>query len=609
MHVDGSHRGIAELDLGTVMRSDDEKDALTVVKSLDLSHNELVAVRSLQPLAALAILNVSYNRITAVSGLPLGLTKLSLAHNRLTSLEGLAALPSLVDLDVSDNEITQLPPVGYTCLTALRIGKNRLATLQGIEHLAKLQQLDAGDNFICTTTDVGYIAELPSLAHLTLAGNPVCDAPHYRADVIATAGRLLQLDGIPCVVKAAEQPRSSSRQRTAQAPSKPDVSPNVSAVDRSSVDVSQSRSQPTTARGTALSRDVLREKSEKRRGELSDDLRRVEQDAATGRLLLDQERRDNVALRKKLARLEGQLTDSRRIVGDELRQMSAMRDANATLTAELAGAKQRGDKLARDLRYATQKARSEQRRAAEQIEEAHAAHDAELNELTVQLEVSTAERRQSDVVARRAAADATRARSDLLATVHEHGRPVATVLSESSAMPPMEDLSVMLRPPTTDASYDDAARRTPPRQRDAPASGVVHSAVHVPMSPGSDDATPARPQATADGFASQLKSWLLSELRQNDDTEAPVSTSVSQRQSPARTSPPAPQGHRPAAGPAASPTVQRMVPSPSGSIATQPARSAQVPRHAPVSDMWRRHEAVIDATRTVPIAHRPTPTL
>eukprot|EP01059_Diplonema_ambulator_P036184 TRINITY_DN8927_c0_g1_i1.p1 TRINITY_DN8927_c0_g1~~TRINITY_DN8927_c0_g1_i1.p1 ORF type:complete len:723 (+),score=172.34 TRINITY_DN8927_c0_g1_i1:49-2217(+) len=219
MHVSCRNRGIVELDLQSVFANDQERGALAVVKSLDLSHNELSHLGGLQPFSSLIALDLSYNRLVSLSGLPLGLVRLNVSHNQLTNIEGLATLPLLQDLDVSNNKLTSVHGIQRSSpLTSLKLGNNRLSSARGIENLQHLQTLELHNNFINRVEDLEALCSNRRLKNLTISNNPLTQVATFRSTVTRMLGSLLTLDG--CTVQRLDGDMSNHSFNTATTPSR-----------------------------------------------------------------------------------------------------------------------------------------------------------------------------------------------------------------------------------------------------------------------------------------------------------------------------------------------------------------------------------------------------
>ena len=411
MHVNGSNRGILELDLTSVMGNDDEKNALGMVKSLDLSCNELSHISNMQPLTALTVLDLHKNRISKLVGLPLGLTRLNVAHNQLTTLEGIAALPFLAELDISHNRIVSLSGLPrLSPLAVLHAGHNRIANLAGIEVVNKLQVLHLDFNYLCTADDVRPLNRLPqTLKTLSLRGNPITELGDYHTIIRSIVGSVLTLDGATLRQSSGRSqqqqqglppagPGSNTSTGSGRRPSNTSASPGRGNADHSLIveelprhdeaddhNASQASRTASVAQQGDLSFDGLATKAENRRHDLTEQLKRVQRDLSDTRLMLDQERRECKLMHQKNTKLEQQLAEARRVLADELHTVSDLREANHKLEDELLIQKRRAEKAVREYNYANQKLRALQRKKAEEIETLCVNHDNTIAQLEEQI--------------------------------------------------------------------------------------------------------------------------------------------------------------------------------------------------------------------------------
>lgn len=157
------------------------------LNTLILSHSKLEAIPEnlLDPLAALVMVDLSYNSITSPK-LPTRLfarnntklSKLSLSHNfltRLTDQNAFALNKELKLLDLSYNNLTLLSLRLFssnTNLVVLSMKKNRLAQIpdKQFENLVKLQVLDISDNILSKLTQLVF-SKMTKLHTLFLSGN------------------------------------------------------------------------------------------------------------------------------------------------------------------------------------------------------------------------------------------------------------------------------------------------------------------------------------------------------------------------------------------------------------------------------------------------------
>eukprot|EP00128_Syssomonas_multiformis_P002335 Colp12_sorted_trinity150504_noHs@15129 len=191
--------------------------ALGNLRHLRLDSNRLKTLKQLQSLP-LATLNVAFNELTSLEGLPISLQSLDCSNNQINSLP--SDLPrGLQDLNLSHNTVRDLAPlVSLTNLRTLDIASNGLQTLCSLPSLPtlidlsvannglttldnimttcpKLELLDASNNNIIELGVVEALNRLAGLLDLDLSGNPLSAHPQYRGEVLS---KLPQLDALDC---------------------------------------------------------------------------------------------------------------------------------------------------------------------------------------------------------------------------------------------------------------------------------------------------------------------------------------------------------------------------------------------------------------------------
>ena len=143
-----SHNHIGSVAKGTFFY-------LVNLRSLDLNHNRIDGIRSMDELMQLRHLDLSYNYIaeideTTFEGLQ-ELHSLDLSHNVLREIteSPFQTLWYLESLDLSWNHISSVSiRTGLESLRELRVGSNRIASLAFMERLLGVRTLDASNNVI-----------------------------------------------------------------------------------------------------------------------------------------------------------------------------------------------------------------------------------------------------------------------------------------------------------------------------------------------------------------------------------------------------------------------------------------------------------------------------
>ena len=146
-------------------------DKLTDLISLNLWHNQLTRVEGLDKLTNLQSLNLSDNQLTRISGLNelINLQTLDLSDNQLMNITGLDQLINLQSLYLGGNQLTNITGLDKLInLQALSLGNNQLTSIEGLDKLAKLQLLFLGSNQL---TAISGLDQLINLKSLFLGGN------------------------------------------------------------------------------------------------------------------------------------------------------------------------------------------------------------------------------------------------------------------------------------------------------------------------------------------------------------------------------------------------------------------------------------------------------
>lgn len=165
--------------------------ALTRLRSLDVSCNELEGLDGVERLVRLERLNAASNALAAVPtaiGALAALTLLGLRNNALTTLpDSVGGLTSLRELYLTNNRLTALPPSLGACVALQKLQCAFNPALETVpESLAALPKLEMMRLAACGVTQLPpAFAAAPALAWVSLAGNPLAGDPAPPAPGIA----------------------------------------------------------------------------------------------------------------------------------------------------------------------------------------------------------------------------------------------------------------------------------------------------------------------------------------------------------------------------------------------------------------------------------------
>ena len=151
-------------------------------------------------LYSLRVLNLSHNNIVAIEGLKdmKHLSCLNLAGNNIKSIEHLNSNVNLEILDLSDNAISSIPDLSHMKnLKKLHIHCNKIKTLQFCEKFIAptVVHLTLADNYLCDLNEISRVAHLTGLENLSITGNPCCNIScDYRPYILNWIPSLKILD-------------------------------------------------------------------------------------------------------------------------------------------------------------------------------------------------------------------------------------------------------------------------------------------------------------------------------------------------------------------------------------------------------------------------------
>jgi hypothetical protein len=208
----------------TGLKHMDAAAALTELRDLDLSFNQISAIRGLQEAQKLEELSLVNNKVKEPKGLEdcTALKTLDLANNGLTALPDISKMhllerlvlrinqieslkdfkggKSLRHLDLSVNKLTSLNglPV-LPNLTYLGLEHNQLFTLEGLGELPQLRTVKLGNNKL---ESVDRLATCPMLESADLESNKITALPRFQRELAR-----LEIKGNPVATAALAAPK------------------------------------------------------------------------------------------------------------------------------------------------------------------------------------------------------------------------------------------------------------------------------------------------------------------------------------------------------------------------------------------------------------------
>ncbi|KAJ1849832.1 hypothetical protein LPJ73_003650, partial [Coemansia sp. RSA 2703] len=182
-HIDGlsACRSLRRLDLsnnkiGSTEGLGDLQNAKLLVH-VNLANNEFKDMSVVEQLPQLNVLNMSGNKLKAISASVAACSKLKaiiLGQNKITRIEHLDKLGDLNTLVVSHNEVTKLPDMPQLKeLTKISAAHNKIATIPDLALYPKLKEIRLNDNVIRTVPE--GIRSCTSLRVIDLGNNMIDD--------------------------------------------------------------------------------------------------------------------------------------------------------------------------------------------------------------------------------------------------------------------------------------------------------------------------------------------------------------------------------------------------------------------------------------------------
>jgi len=155
---------------------------LSNLRELSLWDNQISELSALKDLSNLRELDLSYNQIRELSGLKdlRNLSTLDLSGNKIRELSGLKDLSLLSKLYLSGNKISELSGLkDLSNLSILVLNFNQISELSALKNLRNLRELSLGYNRI---RELSGLKDLRKLEKLYLKNNPLEELPVWITD-------------------------------------------------------------------------------------------------------------------------------------------------------------------------------------------------------------------------------------------------------------------------------------------------------------------------------------------------------------------------------------------------------------------------------------------
>ncbi|KAM5157601.1 protein phosphatase 1 regulatory subunit 42 [Mantella aurantiaca] len=197
-HLNFSNKNIDYVEDLSICRN------LTVLYLYDNNISHIGNLGFATNLTHLYLQNNSISSIENLSGLK-RLEKLYLGGNYLTVVEGLEGLHELRELHIESQHVPPGERLLFDprtlhsiakSLSVLNISNNNIDELKELAVLENLTQVVAMNNLLTDIKDLEFVLrKWPKLWRLDLSGNPICQQPKYRDQVIVISQTLDILDG------------------------------------------------------------------------------------------------------------------------------------------------------------------------------------------------------------------------------------------------------------------------------------------------------------------------------------------------------------------------------------------------------------------------------
>eukprot|EP01038_Epipyxis_sp_PR26KG_P012929 gene12929-17330_t len=168
---------------------------LTIV---DLSSNKIQAMRDMSRHRFLETLILNKNQISTIQGIhTLRFLKiLDLSYNNIIRIQGISGLP-IRDLILKGNKLRILEGLDeLPHLTTLDISENEVYSLAPLTGCVNITSIDVSNNYINYIRQTEFLRDVSWLSSLCMSGNPCDQKPFYRLRVLYRLPHLTKFDSI-----------------------------------------------------------------------------------------------------------------------------------------------------------------------------------------------------------------------------------------------------------------------------------------------------------------------------------------------------------------------------------------------------------------------------
>lgn len=187
------------------------KELFEKIEVIELESINLTTMKGVSQCKFLKKLNLSRNLIDKIDYIQNSevLDHLNLSGNFISEIAGLGSNKKLKTLELSDNKITKIEGIKHLeLLTHLSIENNLLIAIGETKDIESITELYLSNNFINDMKEIFLLKRLFNLIVLDILGNPCCELPRSRLQIIYQLPFIKILNGTN--VDAADQTSAKS---------------------------------------------------------------------------------------------------------------------------------------------------------------------------------------------------------------------------------------------------------------------------------------------------------------------------------------------------------------------------------------------------------------